>query len=1172
MRARILGVESALPDVRVTNADLDRKHPDWDMDQVVKRTGVHERRVCAPDETATDLAQRACERLLDRLAFPRSQVGAMILCTQSPDYIMPPSACLLQHRLALPTTVAAFDYTLACSGFVYGLFLADALVRSGALDNVLLATADSYSRYLHPDDRSTVSLFGDGAAATLICRAGDEQEGIGRFVVGTDGGRAERFMIPAGGARVPRSSEPVEDPRRSPNHVCMDGPGVLAFVRERIPATVRQLLTESGLRDAGHRSGRLPSGERALDRVSPEVARRARREGLSRHRQGRQHRLGVDPDRPARCRARRAPGGGPARDAGQLRCGLVLGRLYPALVSRVTSAVSEPFGDTPCVADLLSRMRGRGSAEAFWWRGESISYQALDERIRAWERRLGERGIGPGVPLALLGDYSPESVSLILALIKIGAIVVPFTAAVASELGELARLAGARSLVRFEADDRHSFESLPEAPLPELVAAFRERRRPGLIVFTSGSTGKPKGILHDCERVIKKFAAQRTAYRTLLFLLMDHFGGFNTFLAALSYGGVLVAPDGRQPAAVARTIERARVELLPVTPTFLNLLLAAGSAAEHDMSSVKLISYGTEVMTEATLKRITELFPNARFQQTYGLSEMGVLRSKSQASGSTWVKVGGEGFETRIVEGILHVRSESAMVGYLNAPDPFDSDGWFNTGDAVERSGEFLRILGRRSEVINVGGQKVFPAEVETALLEAGNVTEATVFGEPHPLMGHVVVARISLSEPEEALALKARLRKHCLARLAPVQGPGEIRRDARRPAQPPLQESPADPRRRRHMTAVRPIRIAEISILQDFLRVHWNANHALVHSASLLTWQHDNPFKSGSQYAKDELSFMGGWDGNRLVAVLGEIPVPFSFEGRSGRGSWLALWKNSSAGSNAGLGLELFHRASVNPRAEFVGGIGVNKQVKPAYRLLRFALHEDLSLHLVLNPAKSSMLVQRKETWSAEAAQAFLPRLAPPARARVVHAPVEREAWEAFWDRQRKQIVGVDRTYDYLAWRYRSHPHYRYEWLQLRDDAGALAAVGVYRIEPLAELGESVVHVVEFLGDPDARAPLAAALVGVMQETGASFVGFRCSHRPALAAWQSAGGVRYGADDPTYQVASLFQPVVPDYRPLIWAYRMNGDAAELPGLDRLYVTRSDGDQDRPSRLPPGRA
>jgi hypothetical protein len=370
-------------------------------------------------------------------------------------------------------------------------------------------------------------------------------------------------------------------------------------------------------------------------------------------------------------------------------------------------------------------------------------------------------------------------------------------------------------------------------------------------------------------------------------------------------------------------------------------------------------------------------------------------------------------------------------------------------------------------------------------------------------------------------------------------------------------------------VSTVRAIRIAEIPVLQDFLRVHWNANHALVHSAKLLAWQHDNPFKKGSQYDSDELSFMGSWDGDQLVAVLGEIPVPFSFEGRCGRGTWLALWKNSSAASKAGLGLELLHRLSVSPLAEFVGGIGINERVKPAYRLLRFTLYEDLSLHLVLNPDKTSKLLQRKATWDADRAQAFLPRMAPPAGARIVHGPVERECWEAFWDRQRKRIVAVDRTYDYLAWRYLNHPYYRYEWLQVRDDAGRLAAVGVYRIERLPGLDESVIHVVEFLGDTEARAPLAAALVGVTRETCASFIGFRCSHRPSLEAWLPAGGVRYGADDPTYQIPSLFQPVVQNYRPLIWGYRMNPADVALPDLDRLYVTRADADQDRPSQLAP---
>jgi acyl-CoA synthetase (AMP-forming)/AMP-acid ligase II len=326
--------------------------------------------------------------------------------------------------------------------------------------------------------------------------------------------------------------------------------------------------------------------------------------------------------------------------------------------------------------------------------------------------------------------------------------------------------------VRFDREDHPQFETRTAGTTPALIETFLERGHAGLVVFTSGSTGKPKGILHDCERVVKKFAEPRRAYRTLLFLLFDHFGGFNTLMAVLSYGGTMVMPSERTPREVARIVEAGRVELLPVTPTLLNLLLASGAAAEHDLSSVKLITYGTEVMPEATLRAIAKVAPQARLQQTYGLSELGVLRSKSRDSESLWVKVGGPGFETRVVDGILEVRSESAMVGYLNAPDPFDEDGWMSTGDRVEQDGEYFRILGRESEIINVGGQKVFPAEVETVLLEASNIDDVTVYGEEHRLMGAVVMARVSLHREEDPAALRSRLRKHCLAKLQPYKVP----------------------------------------------------------------------------------------------------------------------------------------------------------------------------------------------------------------------------------------------------------------------------------------------------------------------------------------------------------------------------------------------------------------
>jgi acyl-CoA synthetase (AMP-forming)/AMP-acid ligase II len=424
------------------------------------------------------------------------------------------------------------------------------------------------------------------------------------------------------------------------------------------------------------------------------------------------------------------------------------------------------------VEELLARIRRNGDREAFFWRGRSKSFAELAETVDRWAARLGEEKIGRGALVGVFADYSPESVGLLLALMRAGAIVAPFSRAVVHEMDSFIEVAGVQRLFRFDANDRWELETVPELPVPDLIREFRAREHPGLVVFTSGSTGRPKGILHDCEQLVKRFSTPRKAYRTLLFLLFDHLGGFNTLVSVLSYGGTMVVPPERTPRDIARVIEAGRVELLPVTPTILNLLVASGAAGEHDMSSVRVITYGTEVMPEGTLKKIAELFPRARLQQTYGLSELTTMRSKSQSSDSVWLKVGGQGFETRVVDGVLQVRSEMAMVGYLNAPDPFDSEGWLSTGDRVEQRGEYFRILGRESDIINVGGQKVFPAEVETALLEADNVDDATVYGEKHPLMGSVVMARVKLREPEAPGDLRARLRKHCLERLAPYKVP----------------------------------------------------------------------------------------------------------------------------------------------------------------------------------------------------------------------------------------------------------------------------------------------------------------------------------------------------------------------------------------------------------------
>jgi acyl-CoA synthetase (AMP-forming)/AMP-acid ligase II len=180
-------------------------------------------------------------------------------------------------------------------------------------------------------------------------------------------------------------------------------------------------------------------------------------------------------------------------------------------------------------------------------------------------------------------------------------------------------------------------------------------------------------------------------------------------------------------------------------------------------------------MPESLLKRLHKIFPWVEFVQTYGLSEVGILRSKSKNSDSIWVKVGGEGFKIKVIDGVLWIKADSAMLGYLNAPNPFDEEGWMNTGDLVEVGGDYIRILGRKSDVINVGGQKVYPAEVESVLLEMNNVVNASVRGEKNLMTGNVVAARLTLAEPEELSALKKRVRKFCRERLESYKVPIKI-------------------------------------------------------------------------------------------------------------------------------------------------------------------------------------------------------------------------------------------------------------------------------------------------------------------------------------------------------------------------------------------------------------
>ena len=221
-------------------------------------------------------------------------------------------------------------------------------------------------------------------------------------------------------------------------------------------------------------------------------------------------------------------------------------------------------------------------------------------------------------------------------------------------------------------------------------------------------------------------------------------------------------------------IETHKVQLLPTSPTFLNFLIMSGIHEKQSLASLKRISYGSEPMPESTLKQLHLILPQVTLAQSYGTSELGVPRVKSLGNDSLWVRLGGEGFETRVENGRLFVRSNTAMIGYLNAPSPFDEQGWYNTGDAVEvdPSGQFYRIMGRASEIIMVGGEKVAPAEVENTLRQASNIADVQVAGMPNPLLGQMIVARVVLIEPEPLGELARRLRGFCTGKLASYQIP----------------------------------------------------------------------------------------------------------------------------------------------------------------------------------------------------------------------------------------------------------------------------------------------------------------------------------------------------------------------------------------------------------------
>ena len=247
--AYIRAISYYLPEKVVTNDDLVKEFPEWTVDKIAGKVGVSERHVAAPDETAGDMAVKAAERLFDEHGIDRSDIDFLILCTQSPDYFLPSTSCVVQERLGLGTNCGAFGIDLGCSGYEYGLGIAKGLIAGGLAENILLITAETYTKHLHPQDKGNRTIFGDGAAATLVSTSGYGR--IGEFSLGTDGKGAEGLIHKTGGWRHIECMNDVSfdengNPRSS-DYLYMDGKAIFDFTADAVPPMVDDTLAKNKL-------------------------------------------------------------------------------------------------------------------------------------------------------------------------------------------------------------------------------------------------------------------------------------------------------------------------------------------------------------------------------------------------------------------------------------------------------------------------------------------------------------------------------------------------------------------------------------------------------------------------------------------------------------------------------------------------------------------------------------------------------------------------------------------------------------------------------------------------------------------------------------------------------------------------------------------------------------
>ena len=427
---------------------------------------------------------------------------------------------------------------------------------------------------------------------------------------------------------------------------------------------------------------------------------------------------------------------------------------------------------------IFSHIKQLGLEVAITFKNRQYTYTELHEKIEDFYRQISS-SIPNGCVVSIISDYSFESIALLFALQKNKNIIVPITTKVDKEIIDRLLVSGCNYSIEFANNDLCVKQLSVAEKSHNLIVQLQKEGHSGLILFSSGSTGAPKAMIHNFDNLVNSFEGKRGKKIVfLIFLMFDHIGGLNTMLNCIAMGTQMVFPEDRSADNVCQLVEKYKVNVLPASPTFLNLILITEAYSKYDLSSLRMITYGTEPMPDSLLIKLKNIFPRVKFLQTFGTSETGISQTSSKSSSSTFIKLDDPDIEYKIVEDELWLRSKTQILGYLNfSMERFTEDGWFKTGDLVERSedGEYIKIIGRGKELINVGGEKVLPSEIESILFTMPNLLDCIVYGEFNPIMGQMVVAKVLFAKPIKTMEAKQAITEYCTGKMDKYKIPVKI-------------------------------------------------------------------------------------------------------------------------------------------------------------------------------------------------------------------------------------------------------------------------------------------------------------------------------------------------------------------------------------------------------------